>query len=87
MKTIMVCIKHRYAGNPSCGGRGSDALACALERLIAERQAPVKVHRFPCLGLCELGPNMKVVAGEMFHHVSEAMLPDILQSALDEPEA
>ncbi|WP_269530838.1 (2Fe-2S) ferredoxin domain-containing protein [Chitinimonas sp. BJYL2] len=84
MKTIMVCIKQRLAGNSSCAGRGSVALANALEAQIASQALPLRVHRFPCLGLCELGPNMKVVGGDMFHHVAEADLPAIIAAAMDE---
>ncbi|GAB3244918.1 (2Fe-2S) ferredoxin domain-containing protein [Chitinimonas naiadis] len=82
MKTIMVCIKQRFDPNPSCAARGSEALATLLETEIARQNLPVRVHRFPCLGLCEYGPNMKIIGGELFHHVNEADLPAILQSAL-----
>lgn len=82
MKTIMVCIKQRLGYNPSCAGRGSVALAAHLEQSIAEKGYPVHVHRFNCLGLCEAGPNMKVVGGELFHHVTLADLPAILADAL-----
>jgi NADH:ubiquinone oxidoreductase subunit E len=84
MNAIMVCIKRRYGDQPSCAGRGSEALAIRLEQLIAERQCAARVHRFPCLGMCEVGPNMKVVGGDLFHHVTADDLPAILQSALDE---
>lgn len=80
----MVCIKRRFGQQPSCAGRGSEALAAELEAMIAARSCAVQVHRFPCLGLCEAGPNMKVVGGELFHRVSAADLPAILQSALDD---
>ncbi|QNM94793.1 (2Fe-2S) ferredoxin domain-containing protein [Chitinimonas koreensis] len=84
MKTIMVCIKRRYAPNPSCAARGSEALAARLEAEIAARGLPLRVHRFPCLGMCEDGPNMKIVGGELFHHVGEAELPAVLAAALDD---
>ena len=83
MKTIMICIKRRSPHQPSCAGRGSEALALALERRIAEQALPLKVHRFPCLGLCEAGPNMKVVGGDLFHYVQEADFNMVLQSALE----
>lgn len=84
MKTIMVCIKRRFAHQPSCAARGSEDLARQLEALIEEAGAPVKVHRFPCLGMCEEGPNMKVVGGDLFHHVDLAALPAVLAACLDD---
>jgi NADH:ubiquinone oxidoreductase subunit E len=86
MKTIMVCIKRRF-NQPSCAASGSEALAARLEALIAESGIAARVHRFPCLGLCELGPNMKVVGGDIFHHVCEADLPAILASDALPPRA
>jgi len=84
MITIMVCIKRRFDHQPSCAARGSEALANQLEADIAACSAPVRVHRFACLGMCEEGPNMKVVGGDMFHGVTAEQLPAILQSALDD---
>lgn len=84
MKTLMVCIKHRPTCEASCAQRGSLALVEQLEALIAQRKLPLRVHRFACLGLCELGPNVKVVGGDLFHQVGAADLPAILQAALDD---
>ncbi|WP_223879140.1 (2Fe-2S) ferredoxin domain-containing protein [Chitinimonas arctica] len=78
----MVCIKRRFEDQPSCAGRGSEALACRLEAEIASQALPLKVQRFPCLGLCEIGPNIKVVGGDLYHRVDEAALPAILSEAL-----
>jgi NADH:ubiquinone oxidoreductase subunit E len=83
MNTIMVCIKRRFSGQPSCAARGSEALAAILETMIADAGADVRVHRFPCLGMCEVGPNMKVVGGDMYHHVDQARLPEILAEAAE----
>ena len=84
MNTIMVCIKRRFTHQESCAARGSEALAAKLEAAIVEGGLTVRVHRFPCLGMCEYGPNMKVVGGELFHHVCEADLPKILEAAQEE---
>lgn len=80
----MVCIKQRFDPQPSCAARGGAALAEGLEARIAERGLAVRVHRFPCLGMCEYGPNMKVVGGELYHHVTEPDLDTILAEALGE---
>lgn len=84
MNTIMVCIKRRFGKHPSCAARGSELLADALERSIAQQQLPISVHRFPCLGMCEYGPNMKIVGGELYHQVDAAQLPTIVQAALQD---
>ncbi len=84
MKTIMVCIKRRFDYQPSCAARGSEALAKKLEEEIAARDLPLRVHRFPCLGMCEEGPNMKVVGGDIFHAVGEAELEGVIQAALED---
>jgi NADH:ubiquinone oxidoreductase subunit E len=85
MNTIMVCNNRRHASRPSCAQRGGDALATWLESEIAARGLSLRITRFPCLGMCEIGPNIKVVGGEMFHQAVEADLPAILQAALDLP--
>ncbi|MBV8466830.1 MAG: (2Fe-2S) ferredoxin domain-containing protein [Burkholderiales bacterium] len=84
MKTIMVCIKQRFDHQPSCAARGSLALATKLEEEIAARDLPLRIHRFPCLGMCEVGPNMKVVGGDLFHEVCGADLESVIQSALED---
>ncbi len=84
MNTIMVCIKRRFSHQPSCAGRGSEALAAMLEACIEQQGLPLHVHRFPCLGMCEIGPNMKVVGGDIFHHVSAADLPSVIAAALED---
>lgn len=84
MKTIMVCIKRRFGKNPSCAARGSEALAVLLEQQLAQAGHRNRVHRFPCLGMCEVGPNIKVVGGDLFHQVGEDDLPAILAEALQD---
>lgn len=84
MKTIMVCVKQRNDTQPSCAARSSAVLAALLEQQIAADKLPLRVQRFSCLGLCDSGPNMKVVGGDLFYGVSADDLPSIIASALED---
>lgn len=79
-KKIIACINRRAnPDTPSCAARGGVEIAQALEQAIAARGLPVTVERFKCLGLCELGPNLKLSPGGVFfHHMCLADVPKIL---------
>jgi len=65
--TLLVCINSRLTGDkPSCAGRGSEALAQALERALVERQVPVSLRRIKCFGRCYEGPNVRLAPGGWF---------------------
>lgn len=67
MKRVIVCINRRAnPAAPSCATRGSVKLADRLEQEIALRGWPIKLERFPCLGRCDEGPNLKLVPGGHF---------------------
>lgn len=83
MKTVMVCVKRRGKDRPNCGVRG-EALAEALERLLAERGVAAQVMRSTCLGCCELGPNLRLVGGRFFYGVGEAALPAVAEAVAQE---
>ncbi|KAF0813027.1 hypothetical protein IGB42_02423 [Andreprevotia sp. IGB-42] len=78
MQRIAICINRRFGHNTSCAQRGSVALADAFEAAIAARGLSLKVMRLPCMGACEIGPNVKEVGGDIWHEVSEADIPRIL---------
>ncbi len=80
-QVITVCSKHRANPDvPSCGARGSAEVARCLEQAVAERNLPLRIERFQCLGLCELGPNLKLSpGGRFFHGVSPESIPDLLE--------
>jgi len=84
MKTIMVCVKQRNDKQPSCAARASATLALQLEQQIAAAKLPLRVQRFSCLGLCDAGPNIKIVGGDLFYGVSPAELPKIIACALED---
>lgn len=79
-KTVLVCVNHRSNPDlPSCGARGGEQLAQTLEDAINARQLPLRIKRFPCLGECERGPNLKLSPdGEFCYSVKLRDLPDLI---------
>lgn len=79
-KTLAVCINRRFGGDiPSCAERGSEALADALEKGIAERRINARIERMTCFGYCQKGPNMRLVpgGGPFLHGVTADQIPAI----------
>jgi NADH:ubiquinone oxidoreductase subunit E len=64
--TIMICVKERSSGRPSCARRGGNQLADALERELASRGLEVPVERILCFGHCKKGPVMRIAPGGAF---------------------
>ena len=64
---VLVCINSRLGGDkPSCAGRGSEAIAEALEHRLALQGIPVPVGRIKCFGRCYEGPNVRLAPGGRF---------------------
>jgi (2Fe-2S) ferredoxin len=80
LTSLVVCINRRLSMDmPSCAARGSLARAEALERGVAERRIDVKVERMRCLGLCDVGPNLRLVpGGSFFSRVGAEDVPEVL---------
>lgn len=69
VRTFAICVNHRYGSDtPSCGDRGSVAIADAIEQGVRERRINVKVERIVCFGKCMIGPNMRLAPGGAFRH-------------------
>lgn len=83
MKTLIVCTNQRANPNvPSCGMRGGIELAELAEKECQRLALDVRVGRFKCLGLCEHGPNLKIVPeGHFIHGASETELLSLLRTA------
>lgn len=80
-KTLAVCINRRFNGDiPSCAERGSEDLADAIEKGIAQRRINARVERLTCFGCCPKGPNMRLVpgGGPFLHGVTADQVPAIL---------
>ena len=80
LTTLVICINRRLSADmPSCAARGSVARAEALERGVEERQIDVRVERMTCLGLCDVGPNLRLVpGGAFFSRVAAEDVPEVL---------
>ena len=64
--TVVVCVKERSAGRPSCGRRGGSQFADSLEGALAEQGLKVPVERILCFGRCNQGPVMRIAPGGAF---------------------
>ncbi len=81
-KKILICTNFRAnPNNPSCAARGSKGLMTALTQELLEKNLPVIVEESPCLGYCDIGPNLRLIPnGEFFHGVSVAELSAVIKS-------
>jgi NADH:ubiquinone oxidoreductase subunit E len=81
-KKILVCTNFRAnPNNPSCAARGSKEVMAALTQKLQQQNMPLTVEESPCLGYCDIGPNLRLMPnGEFFHGVSVAELSAIMKS-------
>ena len=78
--TVIVCVNRRLGHDkPSCAGRGSEAIADALEAAAAG--TGVRVTRLKCFGRCAEGPNVRVRGGRFFRGATLDDVPAILAEA------
>ncbi len=64
---------------PSCAARGSEVIAEALEKGVAERRIAVTVKRSVCMSKCTEGPTLRLAPGGRFiQGPALADVPDIL---------
>ena len=81
-KKILVCTNFRAnPNNPSCAARGSKEVMAALLQELKQKNLPIIVEESPCLGFCEIGPNLRLMPnGEFFHGVSVTELTTIIKN-------
>ena len=81
-KKILICTNFRAnPNNPSCAARGSKQVLAALTHALVEKNIPITIEESPCLGFCEIGPNLRLLpGGEFFHGVSDKDLSAIIKS-------
>ena len=81
-KKVLICTHFRANPNsPSCAARGSKAVITALTHALAEKNMPICIEESPCLGFCEIGPNLRLMpGGEFFHGVSDKDLSAIIKT-------
>ena len=81
--TVTVCVNRREntggLAMASCGARGSEAIAEAVERGLAERGLRARFATIKCLGLCEKGPNIRLApSNSWFQQLTLADVPAVL---------
>jgi len=83
MKKILVCTNFRANPNhPSCAARGSKKLLAELTIKIQQNLLAINIEESPCLGFCQVGPNVRLVPnGPFFHAVSTEKLDDLIEAA------
>ncbi len=79
-QAVVVCVNRRLGPEAvSCAGRGSEAIAAALEDGIERRELGGGVVRLMCLGSCQHGPNVRFApGGAWFSGVALDNVPEIL---------
>ena len=82
-KKLLVCANYRLnPSNPSCAARGSEQIAAELQLKFKQNNIAVEIEESPCMGFCNIGPNLRLVPnGQFFHSISTKNLPEILQAA------
>ena len=67
-KKVLVCTNSRSNPNqPSCAVRGSESVFTTLSEILKDK--PISLEKSPCMGLCQVGPNVKLVPNGMFFNV------------------
>jgi (2Fe-2S) ferredoxin len=82
---VTVCVNRREntggLAMASCGARGSEAIAVAVERGLAERGLRARFATIKCLGLCEKGPNIRLApSNSWFQQLTLADVPAVLDA-------
>ena len=82
-KKLLVCTNFRAnPNNPSCAARNSKQVFDALKRQFSEKNIAVEVEESPCMGYCNIGPNLRLAPnGAFFHGVSASKLAHLVKAA------
>ena len=80
MQKLLVCTNYRAnPSKPSCGARGSKALLSHLSQALQQQNVNITAAEVQCLGLCEIGPNVRLMPnGAFFNHVSAVSFDEII---------
>ena len=80
---LMICINRRFrTDEPSCAGRGSEALADRLEQEIQSRGINLIVERSKCMAYCRTGPTIRLAPrGKFYHGPSDHEIAALLDEA------
>ncbi len=78
--TVIVCVKDRFEGSPSCGGRGSRTLIAALRDDLERHGEAAVIQEVQCLGRCTIGPNMRLKGGAFFTGMTRDRLGEVREA-------
>lgn len=81
MNKILVCTNFRAnPNNPSCAAQGSKEILIELTQQLQPKNASIEVEASPCMGFCDIGPNMHLVpSGPFFHSVTAKNLNKVIK--------
>lgn len=65
--SLAVCV-HKRMSSKSCGTGKGPEIAEALQKELADAGLPQKVSQIYCFGMCEKGPNVRLIPGGPFFH-------------------
>ena len=69
MKKILVCTNFRAnPNNPSCAARGSKEIMAQLAEELQQKKVSIELEASPCMGFCQIGPNVHLVPSGPFSH-------------------
>lgn len=82
-KKIFVCTNFRAnPNNPSCAARDSQLVLDTLKAELAKKNIAIEIEESPCMGYCEVGPNVRLApSGIFFHGVSAKNLSKLIKAA------
>jgi (2Fe-2S) ferredoxin len=82
-RQLLVCTNFRAnLNNPSCAGRDSQLVLEQLKTDLAKDNIAVEAVESPCMGYCNVGPNVRLAPnGAFFHEVSAKNLAKLMKAA------
>lgn len=82
-KKILVCTNFRAnLNNPSCAARDSQLVLSALKKELTDKNIVIEIEESPCMGYCNVGPNLRLAPnGEFFHEVSASNISSLIEAA------
>ena len=83
IKKILVCTNFRAnPNNPSCAARDSELVLDTLKLELAKNNILIETEASPCMGYCNVGPNIRLAPnGDFFHQVSTKNLANLIAAA------
>ena len=79
-RQIVICMQQRYAPNPlCCSNHGSADLLAMVSEAIESSGVQVAVVTSGCMGMCQHGPNMKLMPdGLVWNHAGSEQVMEVM---------